>query len=174
MGALRAAFALEATVAARHANAPGLSVWDGTVAACDLRLRFFAPFSRSSFYVSEFRGHSPVTYGEEVHAAEVPWLSVAHLAIHPADDGPIIAHDHFLRLEPCIGLRANHPRQNSTTAIFPSIRVPSGAGDVSSKTVSSVSRDAKASASWAIECLVESLDHQAGCHSSAVCPARGR
>ena len=44
-------------------------------------------------------------------------------------------------------LRVNHPRQNSATAAFPSIWCPSGAGDVSSKTVSSVSSDATPSAS---------------------------
>src|SRR5579864_5510791 len=42
---------------------------------------------------------------------------------------------------------SNHPRQNSATAAFPSTRRPSGAGDVSSKTVSSVSNAATPSAS---------------------------
>jgi len=40
-----------------------------------------------------------------------------------------------------------HPRQNSTTAAFPSMRRPSGAGNVSSNTVSSVKNAANPSAS---------------------------
>src|ERR1051326_5121362 len=48
-------------------------------------------------------------------------------------------------------LRANQARQNSTTAAVPSTRRPSGAGDVSSKMVSSVRNWARRSASWRLK-----------------------
>src|SRR6185436_6431808 len=78
-------------------------------------------------------------------------------------------------------LRANHPRQNSTTAALPSIRRPSGAGDVSSNTVSSVSTRARASASWRLNAslkrsMTTPVDSATGFPHSArrrVEPARG-
>src|ERR1051326_6061742 len=58
-------------------------------------------------------------------------------------------------------LRANQARQNSTTAAFPSTRRPSGAGDVSSKMVSSVRNWARRSI-VAVEGIVEVVDGGAG------------
>src|ERR1035441_1599663 len=54
-------------------------------------------------------------------------------------------------------LWANHPRQKSMTAALPSMRRPSGAGEVSSKTVSSVKNSARASASWRLKASLKLL-----------------
>jgi len=75
-----------------------------------------------------------------------PGMAVAHLAIDPLHNGTIPTYDEFFALESRVGI-TRQPSQNSTTAAFPSIRRPSGAGDVSSKTVSSVRSAANASAS---------------------------
>ena len=40
----------------------------------------------SSLRVHQFRGYFSVAYGKNVHAAEVPRLAVAHLAIDPSHD----------------------------------------------------------------------------------------
>src|SRR5437879_5983953 len=58
----------------------------------------------SPFYIGELRGHFSIAHGEHVHAAEVPGLAVAELAIHPTHDGTIAAHDHILGLEHRIGI----------------------------------------------------------------------
>jgi hypothetical protein len=93
---------------------------------------------RLPFHLTELCGRFSVAHAKNINAAQVPGLAVAHLAIDPLHHGTIPAYDDSSASNRASGLGANYPRQNSTTAAFPSIRRPSGAGDVSSKTVSSV------------------------------------
>src|ERR1700690_1405636 len=58
----------------------------------------------SAFHVGELGGDLSFAYGEDVHATQMPGLSVADLAIHPADGGAVTADDDFLGLESRIGI----------------------------------------------------------------------
>ena len=49
----------------------------------------------SALHIGELCGHFAVSYRKNVNAAQVPWLTVAHLAINPEDCRPSSAHDHF-------------------------------------------------------------------------------
>src|SRR5437773_5500447 len=102
---------------------------------------------RSPFHISEFCGYFSISHGKNINAAQVPWLTVAHLAINPEHCGPASADDHFLGLELCVGIADEPTAPEFATAAFPSMRRPSGAGDVSSNTVSSVINAANPSAS---------------------------
>src|SRR5436190_17626525 len=59
---------------------------------------------RSPFHISEFCGYFSISHGRNINAAQVPWLTVAHLAINPEHCGPASADDHFLSLELCVGI----------------------------------------------------------------------
>ena len=43
---------------------------------------------RSPFHISEFCGYFSISHGKNINAAQVPWLTVAHLAINPEHCGP--------------------------------------------------------------------------------------
>src|SRR5437588_462889 len=58
----------------------------------------------SPFYVGELGGYFALADGEDVDAAQVPGLAVAHLAIHPEHYGAIAAYDDFLSFELCVGI----------------------------------------------------------------------
>src|SRR5260370_37746669 len=58
----------------------------------------------SALHIGELCGSFSMAHGKNVNAAQVPWLAVAHLAIDPQHCGPASADDHFLGLEPCVGI----------------------------------------------------------------------
>src|SRR2546430_9834272 len=59
---------------------------------------------RSPFHVCKLRGHFSVAHLENIHATQMPRLSVADLAIRPAHYATISTHDNFLCLESSIGI----------------------------------------------------------------------
>src|SRR5579872_5988761 len=66
---------------------------------------------RSSFHVRKLRGDLPIAHGENVDSAQVPRLSIPHLAVHPEHGRTIPADDHFLSIEVrvCVALKPRSP-----------------------------------------------------------------
>src|ERR1035441_1661465 len=58
----------------------------------------------SALHIGKLGGYFSISHGKYVNAAQVPWLTVAHLAVDPEHCGPPSADDHFLGLEPCVGI----------------------------------------------------------------------
>jgi hypothetical protein len=58
----------------------------------------------SALHVGKFRGYFSIAHGEDIDAAEVPRLTIAHLAVDPGDYGAIAADDDFLGLELGVGV----------------------------------------------------------------------
>ena len=60
--------------------------------------------NRLTFHIRLFCGHLSVAHREDVHATEMSGLPVTQLAIEPAHDRAIIAHDQIFRVEHRVGI----------------------------------------------------------------------
>ena len=73
-----------------------------SVNGCLCQPSFPPRWALSTLHIGELCGHFSISHGQNVNAAQVPRLAVAHLVISPEYCGPISADDHFLGFEPRI------------------------------------------------------------------------
>src|SRR3954469_14993581 len=58
----------------------------------------------SAFHICKLGGNSSITHRENVHSAQMPGLSIAHLAIDPGNGGAVSANDHFFGFKVRVGV----------------------------------------------------------------------
>jgi len=91
------------------------------------------------------------------YAADVPGLAVAHFAIDPEHYGAIAGDDGFFGIEVGVGVVGEPSAPEVNDGGFAVDAETVGAGEVSSKTVSSVKNSARASASWRLKASLKLL-----------------